>query len=220
MFMKRRFSIKKAKASQLLFKEKAFAQLSLIKTYLSDNINIAAVDCAFTKGKEIIASAVAYRREENDAFFVAIRDKIRIPYIPGFLGFREVPVAAAAVSILRDFIDIDLLLVDGHGIAHPRFSGSATHLGLALDIPTIGVAKSLLVYDKIDEEGNFFYKGILIGKILSYPENARKLYISPGYKIPLEKAFEIVKNLRKKPGLPFPLNYADKISKKVAKDEL
>jgi len=142
--------------------------------------------------------------------------KTRIPYVPGFLGFREMPAFMAALSRM-EIDSVDLVLIDGHGRFHPRLAGSASHLYLALKKPTVGVAKRPLKADYFDEKGNIWLKGRVVGKILSEPEGSRKLYVSVGGGISLEEAFRVVSKLRKDPGLPPPLNYADKISKMVMK---
>jgi deoxyribonuclease V len=111
-----------------------------------------------------------------------------LPYIPGLLGFREVPALAAAWQRLHP--KPDLLMVDGHGLAHPKGLGIASLLGLVLDVPTIGVAKSILcgmVEGRLGEAAGasapLLFKGRRIGTALRSRRGANPLYVSVGHRV-------------------------------------
>lgn len=118
--------------------------------------------------------------------------KLELPYIPGLLSFRESPLILAALSKIK--ISPDIIMVDGQGIAHPRRLGIASHLGLLLDTPTIGCAKSRLCGSSImpgDEPGSYEKitdNGEIIGATLRTKTGVKPLYISTGHKINLENA--------------------------------
>ncbi|HYC05858.1 MAG TPA: deoxyribonuclease V [Azospirillaceae bacterium] len=116
-----------------------------------------------------------------------------MPYVPGFLGFREVPALLAAFAGLKALPD--LVLVDGHGISHPRGLGIASHLGVLLDRPTLGVAKSILVGkpdgDLAEERGSrvpLAWKGREIGAVLRTKNRTNPVYVAVGHRIDLESA--------------------------------
>lgn len=111
-----------------------------------------------------------------------------MPYIPGYLGFREVPALLAAWEGLA--AKPDLVLVDGHGVAHPRGLGIAAHLGAVLDLPSIGVAKSLLVGAPgaaLPEEPGaqvpLVWKGQRLGTVLRSKRRSNPLYVSIGHRV-------------------------------------
>jgi len=110
-------------------------------------------------------------------------------YVPGFLGFREGPMLAGIAARLE--IMPDVFLIDGHGLAHPRGFGVACHVGLALDKPAIGVAKSLL-YGRIRKGEIVAREGDVIGRILTTP-GGRKYFVSIGHRISLPTAYRIVR---------------------------
>ncbi|OGP70177.1 MAG: endonuclease V, partial [Deltaproteobacteria bacterium RBG_13_58_19] len=141
------------------------------------------------------------------------------PYIPGLLSFREAPILAAALDRLRR--RPELLLVDGQGIAHPRGLGLASHLGLLVNIPSIGVAKSRLVGSG-EEPGMaagavspLLWKGKLVGLILRTQAGKKPLYLSPGHGITLEECREITLGCITKYRLPLPLRQADLLSRRL-----
>jgi deoxyribonuclease V len=120
------------------------------------------------------------------------RQRVRMPYVPGLLSFRECPVAAAACAELE--LEPDLVLVDGQGIAHPRRLGIAAHLGLLLDRPAVGCAKSRLC-GRHGEPGPERGARVplldgeeVIGAVLRTRARVRPLYVSPGHRITLEEA--------------------------------
>jgi len=121
-----------------------------------------------------------------------VEDSIDFPYVPGLLSFREAPITLAACEKLE--ITPDLIMVDGQGIAHPRRLGLASHLGLFLDTPTIGCAKSRLCgsHDTPAEEpGNYAEltdNGEIIGAVLRTKAGVKPVYVSIGHKIDLESA--------------------------------
>ena len=139
-------------------------------------------------------------------------DNLYFPYIPGLLSFREAPLILAACEQL-DLIP-DLVLVDGQGIAHPRRFGLASHLGLFLNIPTIGCAKSLLcgAHEIPDSEpGNYaeiIDKSEIIGAALRTKPGVKPVYVSIGHKIDLETAIRWVMNCCRGYRLPEPARLA------------
>jgi deoxyribonuclease V len=116
-----------------------------------------------------------------------IVDRTSTRYVPGFLGFREGPLLVRVAKRIRQKPDV--FLIDGQGVAHPRRFGLACHVGLALNRPTIGVAKSRL-YGEADDSMILDPEGIVIGTILR--ARNRKFYVSIGHRISLETASELV----------------------------
>jgi deoxyribonuclease V len=136
-----------------------------------------------------------------------------IPYVPGYLGFRECPALIAAWEKLVD--KPDLVLVDGHGISHPRRCGIATHLGVLLDVPTIGCAKSILC-GRVDGElseaagsrAPLVDRGDLVGMALRTRPRALPIYVSTGHRVSLETAIDWVLRLCDGRRLPLPIRMA------------
>jgi len=147
---------------------------------------------------------------------------VTVPYIPGFLSFREGPSIMKAWGKLK--IKPDILIFDGQGIAHPRRLGIASHVGVVLDIATIGCAKNLLIGDfkePDNKKGAFSYiydKEEVIGAVLRTKENVKPVYISPGHKVSLESSIKISFNCTFKYRLPEPIRLAHIYSKKILLD--
>lgn len=143
-----------------------------------------------------------------------VRDIIPFPYIPGLLSFREIPMLIRAWEKLEE--KPDLLIADGAGIAHPRRLGIASHLGLVLDVPTIGCAKSVLTgtYEEPANEPGAFSDlidsrtGDVIGAALRTKRNVRPVFVSPGHRITLSEAIAIVSSCVRKHRLPEPTRLA------------
>lgn len=141
-----------------------------------------------------------------------VTGKLDFPYIPGLLSFRESPLILAACEGLS--IAPDLLLVDGQGIAHPRRFGLASHLGLLLNLPTIGCAKSLLCGTHETpgvEPGSYaevMDRGEVIGAALRTKLGVKPIYVSIGHKVDLQTAVHWVKNCCRGYRLPEPTRLA------------
>jgi len=155
---------------------------------------IAGVDIAVGKANEIAQAAVVVLSypELRLVAVELVQGNLEFPYIPGLLSFRESPLILAACRKLS--LTPDLIIVDGQGVAHPRRLGLASHLGLFLDVPTIGCAKSRLCgsHDIPTEEAGSYTevldKGEVIGAALRTRTGVKPLYISIGHRISLENA--------------------------------
>lgn len=175
---------------------------------------IAGLDCAFSDGKKRIVAAVVVL-ELPDFRIVETAEAVldvTFPYVPGLLSFREAPACLAAMQKLQTIPDV--VLVDGQGIAHPRRMGLASHLGLFLDIPTIGCAKSRLIgeYENLPRQKGAFVplldKNEHIGFVLRTRTNVKPLFISPGHKITHREAVEVVLSCCARYRLPEPARMA------------
>ena len=141
---------------------------------------------------------------------------IQFPYVPGLLSFRETPVAIRALENLQ--ITPDLILCDGQGLAHPRRFGIACHIGLIANVPTIGVAKSILVgkFENLGEErgsvASLIHRNEQVGVALRTKNNVQPVYVSVGHRISLETAIDIVLQCAPKYRLPETTRLADKLA--------
>ncbi|MGC8878067.1 MAG: deoxyribonuclease V [Anaerolineae bacterium] len=146
---------------------------------------------------------------------VVVSAPVRFPYVPGLLGFREVPIVLEALNRLSCLPDV--LLCDGQGIAHPRRFGLACHVGLLADIPAIGVAKSRLIgyhAPVADERGAWapLYDGNeVIGAVLRSRPGTKPLYVSPGHRVGLTSAIQLVLRCITNYRLPEPTRLAHQL---------
>jgi deoxyribonuclease V len=145
-----------------------------------------------------------------------VEQEIHFPYVPGYLSFRECPSALAALAQLPSAPD--MVLCDGQGIAHPRRFGIACHIGVLTELPTIGVAKSRLcgVHDEpADKRGAWtpLRDGAeVIGAVLRTRVGVKPLYVSPGHRVSLESAIDIVMRCTTKYRLPETTRAAHKLA--------
>ncbi len=180
---------------------------------------VAGVDAAFSEGL-VYAAACLYRYPELTPLEQATAvEKLRFPYVPGFLSFREGPAIIAAIRKLT--AKPEVILVDGQGIAHPRGIGIASHLGVLLDIPSIGCAKTRLVGEfKVPGKrkgswSELMYEGRMVGAVVRTKDGVKPLFVSPGHKIDFDNAVRIALNCTGKYRIPEPLRCADMLSKKM-----
>lgn len=142
--------------------------------------------------------------------------EIRFPYVPGLLSFRECPLAMASLRELPE--RPDLLLCDGQGLAHPRRFGIACHLGVLLNIPAIGAAKSRLIGAHEDPAGERGSQTALmdgediIGTVLRTRSNVRPIYVSAGHRVSLATAATITLQCSPRFRIPEPTRQAHKLA--------
>ncbi len=141
---------------------------------------------------------------------------VSFPYVPGLLSFREAAILLAAFA--RIHTDVDVVLVDGHGVAHPRRFGLASHIGLLLDKPTVGCAKKPLVggipfvgerrgdWQPVEVEGQ------RVGAVVRTRSGVKPVFVSIGHRIDLEGAVEVVLRSTRGVRLPEPLRLAHRLA--------
>jgi len=172
---------------------------------------IAGVDQAFMDD-QIISGIVVMK---YDSFEVVERSNslldVCFPYIPTFLSFREGPAIVNAFKKLKN--NPDILMVDGAGINHPRSAGIATHIGVAMDVPTIGITKKILCGSgkepqQVGEAEPLIYEGRQTGWLLRSSKSSRAIIVAPGHRISLDTSLSIVKQSIRGHKLPEPVRLA------------
>ncbi len=209
----------------------SYAQARGIQTALAERLRfsplkqpprtVAGLDCAFSKDKKHIFAVVVVLNFDDFEIIeqTSARMKVTFPYIPGLLSFREAPACLAATEKLKTTPDI--FLVDGQGIAHRRRLGLAAHLGLFLDRPTIGCAKSRLIgsFDEVDpEKGSYSWLkdgSDTIGAVLRTRTNVKPLFVSVGNRCLLADAIKITLHCATKYRLPEPTRIAHQMVSKL-----
>ena len=202
-------SIARAREIQLSLAKRVVTEAEVTTPCLVVGIDISSPDAqGVARG-----AVVVLRYPEFSIVEVKVAEgKITFPYIPGLLSFRESPLILAACEKLCNVPD--LILIDGQGIAHPRRVGLATHVGLFLDLPTIGCAKSILcgqhrsVGEEAGSHAELLDKGELIGAALRTKSGVRPVYVSVGHKIDLASALQLVINCCRGYRLPEPTRLA------------
>jgi deoxyribonuclease V len=175
---------------------------------------IAGADISFDKGSETVyAGIVVLRYPSLETIEEAgIVTQARFPYIPGLLSFRESPALLEVWNRLR--IKPDVLVLDGQGTAHPRRMGIACHVGLWLDRPTLGCAKSLLCghYEHLGtQKGDaapLIHRKEQIGVALRTKDNTNPVFVSPGNRIALEDSVQLMLTCATKYRIPEPTRRA------------
>lgn len=139
---------------------------------------------------------------------------VKMPYVPTLLSFREIPPAVAAIKLLK--LQPDVFLVDAQGWAHPYRCGFASHLGLALNRPTVGAAKSRLIGEPTEIDGRtvLIDKGEVIGEAVTTKAGVKPVYVSIGHMVSLETAVQIVRHCSRS-RIPEPLLQAHKLATKT-----
>jgi len=201
-----KFSVKKAHEMQLRLSKKL-----IFEDTLPEAVDyVAGVDVAYLEGTSVGVVAVLDLSTLSQVEVQVAHVKTCFPYIPTLLSFREIPPAYSAIKKLQ--IEPDVFLVDGQGFAHPYGLGFASHLGLILDKPTIGVAKSLLCgeVEQNVESGwaPLNYKGAVIGVEVFTKQGTKPVYVSIGHRVSLKRATEIVLECTGKYRLPEPIRRA------------
>jgi deoxyribonuclease V len=184
--------------------------------------HVCGVDVHYSAdGKFAHAAAAVFTfpaLEEREHAFA--RKRVSFPYIPGLLSFRELPAALAALAALSS--RPDLVLCDGQGIAHPRRCGLASHLGLAADLPCIGVAKTRFIGEHRRAPARrgawtpLVDAGQRIGAVLRTRAGVKPVYVSIGHRVSLETAVRYVMACTRRYRLPEPIRAAHRLARAAA----
>src|SRR5215510_1386100 len=175
---------------------------------------IAGADISFNKYSETVYAGIVVLSLPDLRIIesAGVRSVARFPYVPGLLSFREAPSLLEAWEKLKTKPDV--LMLDGQGIAHPRRFGIACHVGVSLDWPTIGCAKSILVgrYGELGVEAGsrapLVDKGEQVGVALRTKNKVSPVYVSPGHLIDLDSAVDLVLRSTTKYRMPEPTRQA------------
>ncbi len=201
------FSVKKARKIQVCLSKKIILEDKLpeqIKT-------VAGIDVSYVGGVGVGAVAVLDYQSLSLLESQVATCPVKMPYIPTLLAFREIPPAIAAIKKLK--IQPDVFIVDAQGWAHPFRCGFASHLGLAMGKPTIGAAKSRLIGDSVEREGQTFLvdKNEVVGAVVCTRQGSKPIFVSVGNMISLESAIKIVMHTSKM-RVPAPTLQAHKLA--------
>ncbi len=176
------------------------------------------------RGEIGVGAFVVFNRNFQMVDVSVVRRRIEFPYVPGYLAFREVPFLLEAYTKLK--VKPDVVMVDGQGIAHPRGFGVASHLGVLLNLPTIGVAKSRLYGNcelPVLQRGNYTYlrdeENHIIGACLVTKDRTKPLFVSIGHLVDLEMSVKVVLDNTLSYKIPEPLRMAHSFSK-VSKEDV
>jgi len=205
----------------ILLQRKLARQVSLHDSIARPIKLVAGVDVSYKRRAEKFYAAIVVLDYTSMTILDAVTasGEVDFPYVPGLLSFRELPILLEAFRKLATTPDV--ILADAQGIAHPRRLGLASHLGLWLDLPTIGCAKSLLCGKAAEprlEKGAWTSlrdADEIVGRMLRTKDRVRPLIISPGHKTDVQRATEIVLHCCRGYRLPEPTRQAHLLGNRI-----
>lgn len=208
-------------------------KISLINSWNDENINFCAgVDIAYWEDNEVVYGVCCIVVIDYETKMIVEKvssvGKITVPYIPGYLAFRELPLI---IKTAKKLIQTpDLFMFDGNGYLHPRNMGIATHASFFLNKPTIGVAKSYfkmhdidfkLPTNKVGSYTNIIVENEILGRVLRTRKDVKPIFISSGNDIDLHTTTDITLSLlNDESRLPIPVRLADLETKKMRRNLL
>ena len=185
----------------------------IVEDDISDAGRVAGVDVSYV-GDVAASACVVVGGDLKVLESASTVTPVSFPYIPGYLSFREGPAIEAVVEHVSGF---DVVLVNGHGVAHPRGFGLASYVGTRLNVPSIGVARSILVGDLREGETEATLGGDVVAAEVRRPGHA-PIYVSPGHRISLSTSVEIVERMAGVGRLPEPLRLAHLEARRMLRD--
>jgi deoxyribonuclease V len=179
---------------------------------------VAGTDISYLRESRLALGAVVLMRYPSMEVLEMTASAVQVsfPYVPGLLSFRELPALLPALEALEG--RPQLVLVDGQGLAHPKRFGLASHLGVLLDVPTVGCAKSRLVGEagepggKVGDWVPLLHEGDTVGAVLRTREKVKPLYVSIGHMVDLPTAVEAVLSCLRGTRLPEPQKRAHSLT--------
>lgn len=185
---------------------------------------VGAGDVSYTKGDDRLFGAVVVLSFPDLGMVDQVWEvgRVPFPYIPGLLSFRECPILLEAAKKIDRSPDV--WIFDGQGIAHPRGMGLASHMGLLLDCPSIGCAKNRLLglHDQVGprkgDSQDLLFDGRVVGAALRTRRGIKPLYVSPGFRIDLEGAVNLVLKTSTRYRIPEPLRQAHLLSRRIREE--
>ncbi len=206
--------------------QKSLREKLQLQQYKGEIKTIAGADVSLNMfGKTIYAGIIVLSYPSfKPVAYSLVKAEVHFPYVPGYLAFREVPALYTAWKMLP--VKPDILVVDGHGIAHPRRMGIAAHFGTLTGQPSIGCAKKIL-FGKFNEprmkRGAYtpiYDKEEIIGYAVRSKDNVKPVYISPGNLVDLDDSIKIIKSCFGKYRIPEPTRLAHELVNRFRIGEL
>ena len=179
---------------------------------------VGGADVSYSGGNSLLAVVLIFSYPDLKLLDnSSAAGRISFPYVPGLLAFREGPILIKAWQGLK--LKPDVMIFEGQGIAHPRGIGMASHLGLWLDVPSIGCTKTPLLRTEITvgrfkgEHQPVLKEGVEVGAIVRTKTNVKPLFVSPGHRVDLPTSIRIILEICKGVRMPKPLRRADTVSR-------
>jgi deoxyribonuclease V len=186
---------------------------------------VAGADAAFDlESRRVCAAVVVLTFPSLEPVETVVhQESLSFPYIPGLLSFREAPALLHAFEKVRH--NPDVVFIDGHGLSHPRAAGIACHIGVCLDKPTIGCAKSLLVgtyqtpgFSRGAASSLYDVNGRVIGAVVRTRDQVRPIFVSVGHRICLAQAVQLTLTCGKGYRIPEPTRQADLLAERAKRE--
>lgn len=193
----------------------------VLKNRFSEVKTVAGSDVAYSRGGIFLLGAMVVLSypELKPLDSSLASGKVTFPYLPGLFSFREGPVLLKAFDQLK--IKPDLIIFDGHGIAHPRRFGLASHMGLWLDLPSVGCARTPLLKGFTSpgrSKGSFawvYLEGEKVGAVLRTRQDVKPVFVSPGHRIDLMTSIHFILSTCRRYRIPEPLRLAHQLSRSL-----